>query len=510
MYPLVVDLRSSTKARNIVCRVTFHDTKVASLAELQGLESIYSRVTDVSKVTQAITAVSYHCKQPSFYEEVKLRLPDMLTESHHLIFTFYHVSCKIDDKKGDKEKIVGCAWLPLMKTHQIKTGMIDLFVAADLPKDYFTTNSNGDAHWMVPQFPNTSKVKWLDSKASLFSVSIKLASTLLSEDHYVQRFMSNAEKSLSTALDLPADLEQTLATGIRNLAAEQTSVVAIYNFMPTILNQLLFVIAARGHRDQQSSTLGKEAFDALCHVVEQAHANKKGSRCPDLAVYVKYSFHIYGSSCKAPSKPKGALHEELLYWINDALTYDETMQNTATDRAKKTHYTVLTHSWVFFELITRSLAMSIHLLGDPTKPRKDRVSIEFQNTVRRVVLEMASLIVRDIVAPLQRAKNLAASVVFFLRDLLTYIDRTFVFGVIQDFFKLLSVYDIPGPKLVVNTTVLAFMRLDALEILCTHEHYVSYSNVYMWHHICGFSLTLLLFCRLRLIYPTFTFSVTKL
>ncbi len=34
------------------------------------------------------------CRTPDFYEEVKIKLPSNLRERHHLLFTFYHISCQ--------------------------------------------------------------------------------------------------------------------------------------------------------------------------------------------------------------------------------------------------------------------------------------------------------------------------------------------------------------------------------------------------------------------------------
>ena len=34
------------------------------------------------------------CRQPEYYEEVKVELPAKLTDKHHLLFTFYQVSCQ--------------------------------------------------------------------------------------------------------------------------------------------------------------------------------------------------------------------------------------------------------------------------------------------------------------------------------------------------------------------------------------------------------------------------------
>lgn len=39
-------------------------------------------------------------RAPDFYEEVKLEIPADLKDPHHLLFTFYHISCS---KPKDKE-----------------------------------------------------------------------------------------------------------------------------------------------------------------------------------------------------------------------------------------------------------------------------------------------------------------------------------------------------------------------------------------------------------------------
>lgn len=33
-------------------------------------------------------------RSPDFHEEIKIKLPATLTDHHHLLFTFYHVSCQ--------------------------------------------------------------------------------------------------------------------------------------------------------------------------------------------------------------------------------------------------------------------------------------------------------------------------------------------------------------------------------------------------------------------------------
>lgn len=42
----------------------------------------------------AFTAVNYHNKCPTFYDEIKVALPADIQQNHHLLFTLYHVSCQ--------------------------------------------------------------------------------------------------------------------------------------------------------------------------------------------------------------------------------------------------------------------------------------------------------------------------------------------------------------------------------------------------------------------------------
>lgn len=54
------------------------------------------------------SSVSDPLRSPDFYEEVKLALPARLTERHHLLFTFYHISCQQkQNQSGSCETTIG-------------------------------------------------------------------------------------------------------------------------------------------------------------------------------------------------------------------------------------------------------------------------------------------------------------------------------------------------------------------------------------------------------------------
>ena len=71
-------------------------------------------------------------RAPDFYEEIKIKLPPNLTPEHHLLFTFYHISCstgKKPDEKGPTETPIGytvynkaCENSPLLAAGNVSRG----------------------------------------------------------------------------------------------------------------------------------------------------------------------------------------------------------------------------------------------------------------------------------------------------------------------------------------------------------------------------------------------------
>lgn len=100
------------RARNIACFVEVKDNDVETA---QPLNLIYGRPgTDVF-IAKISCPVLHHNATPSWYEEIKIKLPLELHAKHHLLFTFFHISCDINKKKEGKiETCIGYSWLPLM------------------------------------------------------------------------------------------------------------------------------------------------------------------------------------------------------------------------------------------------------------------------------------------------------------------------------------------------------------------------------------------------------------
>jgi len=86
------------------------------------LQCIYSKSRGSIFTSVATCSVIHHVTSPDSYEEVKIRLPSEITERHHILFTFYHVSCeasvkgaKQSMKGGNVDTVIGYSWVPLMR-----------------------------------------------------------------------------------------------------------------------------------------------------------------------------------------------------------------------------------------------------------------------------------------------------------------------------------------------------------------------------------------------------------
>jgi len=101
---------------------------------------------------------------------VKIRLPAQLSDSHHLLFTFYHVSCQRKLEFGAQlETVVGYTWLPLLRDGQLLTGEFCLPVSIEKPPSHYSM-----LHPEV-QLPN---MKWVDNHKGLFTLTIDAVSSV--------------------------------------------------------------------------------------------------------------------------------------------------------------------------------------------------------------------------------------------------------------------------------------------------------------------------------------------
>lgn len=85
-------------------------------------QCIYGRPGYPTFVPKISCPVLHHNTNPTWYEEIKLRLPLNITSQHHILFSFVHVSCDLSKKRdtgASFENPVGYSWLPLLAKGKI-------------------------------------------------------------------------------------------------------------------------------------------------------------------------------------------------------------------------------------------------------------------------------------------------------------------------------------------------------------------------------------------------------
>lgn len=144
VYPLNLNFDTQkmfARARNIACLVELRDS---DNEEARGLQCIYGRPGQSLLVSQASCAVLHHNTIPTWYEEVKIKLPINLLSTHHLLFIFYHISCDTTKKRENGiENCVGYAWLPLLQKGKLNVDVQTVPVAAHLPPGYLAVHPFG-------------------------------------------------------------------------------------------------------------------------------------------------------------------------------------------------------------------------------------------------------------------------------------------------------------------------------------------------------------------------------
>uniref|UniRef100_A0A7N8XP70 Dedicator of cytokinesis 9b n=1 Tax=Mastacembelus armatus TaxID=205130 RepID=A0A7N8XP70_9TELE len=404
--------KSFAKARNIAVCIEFKDSDED---ETQPLKCIYGRPGGPLFTKQAYAAVLHHQQNPEFYDEIKIELPTQLHEKHHLLFTFYHVSCESNSKKKDQvETPVGSAWLPLLRDGRVVMNEQQLPVAANLPAGYLGCQDGVTKH-------SGSEIKWVDGGKPLFKVSTHLVSTIYSQDQHLHNFFHHCQ---SIEMSEQAS-EGELIKYLKSLHAMEGHVMV--NFLPTILNQLFSVLTRATHED-----VAVNVTRVMVHVVAQCHEE-------GLEHYLRsYTKFVFKPEPYSSTNVK-TVHEELAKAMTAIL-------KPSTDFL--TSNKLLKHSWYFFEALVKSMAHYLMESGKVKLSRNQRFSASFYHAVETLVNMLMPHITQKYKDNLDAARNANHSLALFIKV-------GFVFKQINNYMNCFM----PGdPK---------FLR-----VVCNHEHYV--------------------------------------
>uniref|UniRef100_A0A8C1PM30 Dedicator of cytokinesis 6 n=1 Tax=Cyprinus carpio TaxID=7962 RepID=A0A8C1PM30_CYPCA len=553
VYPQSVNFSSRQgSVRNIAVKVQF----MAGEDPSQAMPVIFGKSSCAEFYKEAYTQVIYHNKSPEFYEEVKMKIPANLTDNHHLLFTFYHISCQTK-QNTPLETPVGYTWIPLMQHGRLRTGSFSLPVSVDKPPPSYSV--------LTPdvQLPG---MKWVDNHKGVFNVEVKAASSVHTQDPHLDKFFTLVY--VLEEYSFPYRLKDVIITEANVEAELKASMAALkgalldtcVRFLHQLMSKLILLIVHPPVIAGQIVNLGRAAFEAMALLVNQIHKNLEGNqdhhgRNNLLSSYIHYCFHLpttepvsppaaysflwgsYATLSRATARPTSLLlsrsksisnsnpdlastpatpDEEVQRiigskgidrshsWVNSAyapggsravlrrnpnsscelkqvpvkpytlmslptLLHEELalqwVVSTSTVREAS-----LQQAWFFFQLMVKSMSHHLFLSSRLDMPRRQRFPDRFVDDIAALVCAISADIASRYHKDVELVERLNSSLAFFLNDLLSLLDRGFVFNLVRSYYKQVHINKLHTAQ---NPNSLTALRMDFIRIVCSHEHYVT-------------------------------------
>ncbi|XP_068594454.1 dedicator of cytokinesis protein 8 [Brachionichthys hirsutus] len=535
-----------TSARNITVKIQFMSAEDAACA----LPVISGKSNGPEFLQEVYTSVTYHNKSPDYYEEVKLALPARLTERHHLLFTFYHISChQKQNQSGSCETLIGYSWLPMLHNDRLQIGQFCLPIALErLPINY----SLHTPEKLPLQAP---PVKWMESHKGLFNLEIQAVSSVHTQDNHLERFFTLCH-ALEGGATFPLrvreekipenKLEHELKLSIISLSS--SSLEPLVLFLHLVLDKLFTLIMQPMVIAGQTANLAQIAFESVVSIINSLHNSQELIRDQQgrnslLATYLYWVFRLpdppqdmqnagsgstmppaesrYNTMGRATAATVGNMlfHSRIRSSSNpdipgpltsaedlevkniltlkghnnpgsrmstyvDVSNHQNATGSTRPSNRKQFHEELALqmvvstgvcrenaykYAWFFFELLVKSMAQHVSLLDKHNVPRRSRFSDRFKDDITTIVsvvtAEIGTILVKQL-KEVEQAEKVNISLAFFLYDLLSLMDRGFVFQLVKNYCNQMTAKSLSMPTLI-------SMRLEFLRILCSHEHYLN-------------------------------------
>ncbi|XP_061756610.1 dedicator of cytokinesis protein 8 isoform X2 [Nerophis ophidion] len=536
-----------TSARNITIKMQFMSGEDPNSA----LPIIFGKSSGPEFVPEVYTSVTYHNKSPDFYEEVKLALPACLTERHHLLFTFYHISCQQKQNQSNScETLIGYSWLPVWINDRLNTGQFCLPIVLDrLPPNY-------SLHTAEKLPSQTPPVKWMENHKGLFNLEVQAVSSVHTQDNHLERFFTLCHALEGSATfplrvreeKIPENkLEHELKLSIISLSS--SSLEPLVLFLHLVMDNLFTLIMQPMVIAGQTANLAQIAFESVVSIVNSLHNSQELSRDQQgrnslLATYLYWVFCLpepprdipngtsgvtpatesrYSTMGRAsattvgnvllqsrirsssnpdiPAPHPSAEDAEVKHilaakghnipgsrmsTVLDTNSHQNSTGSTRPSNRKQFHEELALqmvvstgvcrenaykYAWFFFELLVKSMAQHVSELDRNIVPRRSRFSDRFKDDITTIVsvvtAEICTILVKQ-QKEVEQAEKVNISLAFFLYDLLSLMDRGFVFQLVKNYCNQMSAKSVSMPTLI-------SMRLEFLRILCSHEHYLNLS-----------------------------------
>lgn len=463
IYPHSVNLSSvggaMSTARNVVVSVKLLESDADDASCANGLPLWYGDSSQPTFAREARTEVHYHAKKPVFHTEFKLRLPLVITDRHHLLFTVLHVP--FDSKKKGADEVIGFAVVPLLNpdgslvgsTGALTDESFDAAAAAAADQDDTDGSVASAPATFSAEASTTTTSAAVDDGGELTSAHVPLAAqlpggylSLLHEEGGVRmldrravlRFdIRRADCLLPRAAQLarlfrgyarlrasPADADEAQLRALMQDAALNAPPASVAEHFGALSYILLDII---GSTSDATALAALRAWALLMTAVAPLQA-----RDPFVDSFVHYAFDLPRISEGAPDPLEpglcsAALHERLV----DVLVAAAARNDDAD--------AVLPVLTPVFGVLVKIIVVRLHragLLEDETS-RPKRASPTLVARLDSLVATLALQILRVSWASPPLACQATAAVACLLKDLLDVIDRSVVASMIAVFIHTL-------------------------------------------------------------------------
>ncbi|KAL1463566.1 hypothetical protein WDU94_015306 [Cyamophila willieti] len=498
IYPKEINFTGRTgSARNLTVKVQLMYGETPDSA----LPLIFGKSSCPEYTTEAYTTVVYHNKCPYISDEIKIALPPTLEDKHHLLFTFYHISCQKKPEQNTVETPVGYTWLPLLKGGQLQLNDFCLPVTLEAPPPNYS--------YITPDV-NLPGIKWVDNHKSIFNVVLSAVSSIHPQDTHIHEFLTFCDK-LETGVVVTSrmpeiNFETELKQKILNLV--NSKLEPLIKFLTIILNKLIFLMTQPLCVNGQTLCISQTVFEVMGLIVKSAFSDEEESdacgRHPLLTSYVTYQCSIphpdlqqrHNSNLqrqKSSSNPDLQLDVEVQAYNARALDRTCSMKvgqcadnftpGSKLNLCKILHEEIglqwvvssstarenaMSHAWFFFDLMAKSMVEHLSITETMDSPRKLRFSDQYMEDIATLVTSFTSDIIAYCHKDYKLTRSMNTSLAFFLFDLLSFANRSFVFLLIKTYYKHVTakISSIP------DSIALSNLKLEFLRVVCSHEHFV--------------------------------------
>ncbi|XP_055302716.1 dedicator of cytokinesis protein 9 isoform X2 [Sitodiplosis mosellana] len=442
IYPQSLSFDSQklfSRARNVAVTIEVRES------DTEGAKSIpcmYGRAGQSMLLDKISCPVLHHNTNPTWYEEVKIRLPLNITANHHLLFSFVHVSCDLSkrrDANTSYESAVGYSWMPLLSKGKINVEEQVLPVAAALPAGYLAIQPLG-----LGKGQNAGPdIQWIDNQRPIFAINFRLESTVLTTDQHLHNLFVHSERLLQQGKLTAQPAESETCKILK--AAHAIQVKSVITFLPTILNQLFTLLVNTTSEDIALNVI--RLLINLIHTVAEEAGRKEL-----INSYVKF---VFQTTHFLPKMNGNTVHSELCRYLPSILNPSNTDFLVVNKFMK--------YSNIFFDIIVKSMAQHLLHSGRIRMHRNERFTDEFEAKVENLFeILVPYLFTRHKDLP-NETQILNKNLSVFIKRCLTFMDRGFVFKLIRLYLDRFSSSDL---------RILHEYKFGFMQEICSHEHYV--------------------------------------